>query len=369
VWTAYGQVKERLGQIQQPDDEEHAAAWDRLHLMCELLERHRKGGDGRRFTPAMLDVPSQQLDGMVSYLDQVVADPAVNGAALVTAAELADEVYTEMGAWPSLSEFDEMSAVVAAANAFIGAAAERQRDLEQRAEAAEASLQEAADRVDKAVEAAGDHGKAAVNEQLKSLSADIWNSTDAIVKSAEASRDQAAAALEEVQAHRVESGRIAAALARFAVAQDFARNARNKAIGGWIWDLLGVLVGAAGLYMLFEFLDDTEGDSNFTIAATRLGISATALGLAALCFRRGATNHQEARMSKRADLRVSTVRGFVANLDDDVQDSIREGMAERIYMLGDLGESSAHTSTGRSFQEILAAVRHRRGGTEADPPE
>ena len=150
-------------------------------------------------------------------------------------------------------------------------------------------------------------------------------------------------------------------LANRAVAKDYRKAALNKAVGGWIWDLLGLAVGGVPLVMLLIHFFQVDGRNATTESLTlaRIGISLAAVGLATLCFRRGSTNHAESRRAKRADLRLTTVHPFIANEDEDFKRAIVEGMAERIYLHGMLGEDVGDSDPS-VLEKLIQRVQQRR---------
>jgi hypothetical protein len=164
----------------------------------------------------------------------------------------------------------------------------------------------------------------------------------------------------QMQTLHTEGRRIVEAVASRAVAKDYQRNARNKSAAGWTWDFAGLVIGSVSLTLLLVHLFKSNAETISTeLALTRLAVSIAGLGLAGLCFHRAGGNHMESRRSKRADIRVSTVRAFIANQDIEFQDTIVEGMADRIY-LQDLLDSDESKYDSTLFESVRARIRARR---------
>jgi len=129
----------------------------------------------------------------------------------------------------------------------------------------------------------------------------------------------------------------------------------------------GLGIGGGPLILLlihFFQVEPGAGTTSTSLTLSRVGISIAAVGLAALCFRRGTSNHKEARRAKRADLRLSTVHPFIANQDPDFQRAVLEGMADRIYLQGILDDAEADADPN-ILETALARVRER--GKEDEP--
>jgi hypothetical protein len=122
--------------------------------------------------------------------------------------------------------------------------------------------------------------------------------------------------------------------------------------------------------VLYHFLTVTNiGDNLAALTLSRVGVSAAAVGIAALCFHRGSQNHKESRIAKRTDLRVRTVRPFLANLEPEVRDAVIEGMADQLYLQGKmetLGPEEGVDKEENLLSRYLKDRRLRKAITDGD---
>lgn len=154
-------------------------------------------------------------------------------------------------------------------------------------------------------------------------------------------------------------------LSERAIATDFGKQARNKAVAGWIYDIAAAATAGVPLVlMLIHFLEDnTSAGTAISVTLARASVTIGALVIAGILFSRGATNHREARKAKSADIRLGTLEAFISKLNDDDAAAIRQGMAETIYLKGTLAdEQSAEHS------QLMSTLLDRRKKTERNPP-
>lgn len=378
LWSLVDQLQDQLEQVAAPEDVDGADSLSRLQWVMGVLEAHRTNEDARGYTPTMLDTIQQRLSSSVqNNLAQYLADPTTYGSYLRTAADNVDAVLDQMGSWPPLSSKGAAIAAGQAAAAY-----------EKTSKAALSELVKARDKLNTdlkslAAEVAAEKAEldalrtryeenagTAITGKLDELTESFNDSVDATVngaadalKSAESSRS----ALEQMES---EGRTILEAVANKAVAHDYRENARNKSVAGWVWDGIGLVIGGTSLTLLLVHLFDKDaGTTTTSLALTRLAVSIAGLGLAALCFQRGSNNHLEARRAKRADLRLSTVRPFIANQDEEFQDTIVQGMADRIYLQGILDDATESNHDGSLYDLYLKRLRERRATAETAAEE
>lgn len=427
LWGAIATVKSHLDTAGLPTDPQMSAAYGRISRMVTTVEAYRDAENSKDlFTNTMLQSAYNAVTQyVVSPLAQYVQDPAAQAASLPNAADNVDTVYDELAKWPALSTRGRAVAAGQAAAQYeeastkaLGAFNDQTGELRTQLANLRSEFDEQVDQVRQSRVAEMETLSQAANQQLETLSVQIGglearveqhrekvealttsteanlqdqidtfeanaqqeisetiavelkairDKTDSTVAATRKSRDDVDTLHSEVAELTKQTRNTVEAFARRAVADDYQKNARNKSFAGWFWDIIGFAVGTVPLILvLWHFLaipDSPNSVANLTL--TRVGISAAAVGVAALCFHRGRQNHKESRLAKRTDLRIRTVHEFLANLDPDVQQAVLEGMADQIYLQGRL-DDPGDTSSGSEraernlLQKYLDKVIERR---------
>ncbi|MFI6673621.1 hypothetical protein [Kribbella sp. NPDC050470] len=341
LWALINQITGQLKSLALPDDADLADSLSRLHWLVETIDAHRQE-DPRRYSTHMLDNVHIHIAANVQpHLSRYALDPDGCAPCLRAAADGVDTVLEQLGIWPPLSQLHrqvaEAQQAVAAESVTLSA---YKRQLEK----------EIGDSLERQVSAATQNYRANLEELEETLMAAVLG----------ASRDLAS--LEEM---RGQGAKVLTALTQQAVADNYGKNARNKAFAGWTWDLLGLAVGGVPLVILLTHYFDSDSTilSSATVTLTRLWIALAAVGLACLCFTRGSVDHRESRRSKRADLRLRTVHAFIANQPEEVREAVLEGMANRIYLQGNL---ESHEDSGRATAELATYLARARSRRQAD---
>lgn len=374
LWPLVDQVNGQLQDLVTPTDVDGSDALARLYWVVELLRAHHENEDGQSYTPTMLDNVQRALAGNVQVqIGQYLADPDANVAYLRSAADQIDTVLDQMGSWPGLTPRGQAQAagrayaryVEATKSALESLSTERDelsaavQQIHQEVESERAALQQAKASFEETSDA---QVKAHLEELTGRYQDVVADSVDSVQRSAAQAQEQKA----KIVALTEQGSNIVAVVAQKAVADDYRKNARNKSIAGWIWDLAGLGVGGVPLILLlvhFFNVEPAAGTTSASLTLSRVGISIAAVGLAALCFRRGTSNHKEARRAKRADLRLSTVHPFIANQDPEFQRAVLEGMADRIYLQGMLDDAEADADP-TILEAALVRVRQREKDDE-----
>ena len=365
LWALINQIAGELNGLALPDDVELADSLSRLQWLVETIDAHRQE-DPRRYSTRMLDNVHIHIAAHVQpHLSQYARDPDGFAPHLRTAADGIDAVLEQLGTWPPLSPKGAGQAARRAHSqceasmkvSLEALQADRDQLLRQVEDIRQAVAvtitqykgeleKEIKDSLERQISAATENYRANLDELEETLMTAVLG----------ASRDLAS--LDEM---RSQGANVLTALTQQAVADSYGENARNKAYAGWTWDLLGLTVGGVPLVILLAhyFSSDSNVLSSTTITLTRLGIAVTAIGLACLCFRRGSVNHRESRRAKRADLRLRTVHGFIANQPEEVREAVLEGMANRIYLQGNLDGDDDHDAGRVELATYLARSRAR----------
>ena len=368
LWALINQITGELKGLALPDDADSADSLSRLQWLVETINAHRQE-DPRRYSTRMLDNVHIQIAANVQPdLAQYARDPDGCAPHLRTAADGVDAVLEQLGTWPPLSPKGAGQAARRAYSRYETAMkvslealqADRAQLLRQveairRAVAAESvTITEYKRELEKGIKDSLELQVSAATENYRANLDELEETLMTAVLGA--NRDLAS--LEEM---RHQGANVLTALTQRAVADSYGKNARNKALAGWTWDLLGLAVGGVPLVILLAhyFSSDSSILASTTITLTRLGIALTAIGLACLCFIRGSVNHRESRSAKRADLRLRTVHGFIANQPEEVREAVLEGMANRIYLQGILEGDGNHDGGRVELATYLARARAR----------
>lgn len=377
LWTVLDQTRQQLNDIEMPSNVDGADSLARMIWLAELLQAHRENDDIRGYTPTMLENVHRMLAGNVqNQLIQYMADTDTYAANLNTAAQQVDSVLDQMGTWPPLppkraaiaagrrySKYEQatnaaLQTLTVQRDELLASLSEMRRTIE----LDKASLQTALTQFESEADAA-------IQERLEEVSSKYLSEVKDSIESINTDRGAASDVRSELTQMSHEGKNILEAVANKAVANNYRRNARNKSIAGWFWDVFGLVIGGASVTLLLVHLfDENAADTSTALALTRLAVSIAGVGLAALCFQRGGGNHKEARRAKRADIRLSTVEPFIVNQDDEFKDAIMEGMADRIYLQGILDtEDSSHDAS--LYEQALKRVRERKRTAARDAAE
>lgn len=374
LWTVVDQLKADLSEVTAPSDVDDSDALSRIQWLIENLDSHRANEDARAYTPTMLDTVQRQLAGnILPPLAQYIADPPAQSVQLRTAGTNVDTVMDQMGTWPSLTSKGAAIAAGQAAASFEKASQaalaklSNDRDtLASKVAEITAELNTAKTDMERAkIEFTGT-SQTLLEERLTEVSTSFKDGVADALREVEASLARASTLADQIAELEKQGRNIVEAVADKAVAHDYRENARNKSMAGWVWDVLGLLVGGTSVTLLLVHLFAENSPTTTTsLALTRLAVSIGGLGLAFLCFNRGSTNHVESRRAKRADLRLSTVKPFIANQDPEFQNTIVEGMADRIYLQGIL-DDDVPSQDGSLYERALKRVQDRKARRAAE---
>lgn len=336
LWDTIQKMQEQLDGLQRPPEPDAAQAYARLLKVTAQLAAHREQDPSLYPANALAQLASA-ISQPASYLSQYVGDPDVP-ASLVSAASASvlDPVVSAMASLPALPHQGQASAAGRAAATFEKASREALGELEARLGDLDSEMQQVSQQLNVVSKSAAQQVTGAIEQAEREAREEQrveWREQLAEVTDA---THEARANLMELAEIKTQASSIAAALADKAVAKDYAANARNKSIAGWVWDVAGAGVGLWSLILVARHLFGTTNEPTIQIALARLALSMAGIGVAALCFARARGFHREAQISKRAHLRVTTAGGFMANMDEVTREAILQGMAERIYMRGEL---------------------------------
>lgn len=425
LWRTVDELTQLVYEIKTSSNPEIAQSLIRLVRLCETLRQHRDAESKDLYTSTMLqNVHSTLTNYVLSQVQHYLQNPGGYESSLITAGENCDSVYDQLAIWPALTSKGNAIAAGQAAAQYVTASTKALKSLEASTQNTGSSVADLSDRVTSLGDdiekyrerlttleseysaqytelhdnAASDYAELATTskEQYNDLSSStstrladsiskfeesakeetetritdaidsLKNSVHSTVLNIEEAETTAGEKLGRIKTLTTETENLVSSFVRKAVAEDYQKNATNKSVAGWIWDILGFLVGAIPLgVVLGHFLAiDNTSETSTSITLSRIGISIAAVGVSALCFHRGSLNHKESRRAKRTDLRVRTVHQFIANLDPEVGKAVLEGMADRIYLQGILD-----TDDGQHDDSLLKQFVLRRTARQGQTSE
>lgn len=365
LWAKLTTLRERANNAERSED------WNELDALQYLLNALDNALSRRHKTPALLvprpllETTSTVFDAMSVAFDNWQAESAdwsdMNAA---TAAFL-----QVIAAWPALTS-DVAAENVVTATARVNettaaaiAAVEKQRDE------LVTNLQTLAEQTEALTEAVG-----AQKTELDGALVEFG--TDSAVKLATAGEEwttertkQTEAAQEELEKLRGlehEARELVHAATSSVVATDYGKYARNKAIAAWICDIAAAVIGAAGVGAILVHLyrEGVAVDGNVGLSLTRLAASLGTLGIAALVAHRGHDHHAEGRAAKRTDLALRQVGPFIANLRPAEREQITVELTDRIFIKGELSESTEDGSS--SLWDRIQEARAKAKAAEVE---
>lgn len=344
LWEVLKEFETRLAALRRPTEANEAESYDRLTWLAIQLAEHRDTSDPNGYVINLLgNVQGSLQSQILNHLTDYEASPDTNQPSLNAAAESVDSLVEQMSSWPPLSPRGQAQAAGRLYSQFaantekaMASIQTRRADLETSLGVLTAQVQAEKETLERVREEFRESSKAETKAHLEKVTADYEAEISGSVGRIESFEKDARDHTTNIEELDKKSANIASAVAQRAIATNYGENARNKAVSGWIWDGIGVVVGGAPLVIMLIHFFQVSPDSQTTLplSLTRLGISLGALGLATLCFQRGRSNHKESIRSKRAELRISTVEPFITNLHPEFQAALMEGMADRIYLQG-----------------------------------
>lgn len=359
IWPIVDAIRSAIAIDRMPADSDLADAVSRLQWLVEVLAEHHDVEDARPYSVGMLDRVQSGLTNIQTNLAQYETDPETYRSSLQVAADQVDLVLDGMNGWPQLTaRAAAISAGIAASN-YEKASKAALADLESRV----SGLSEASDSLKTDFATFLETQRAEDEESFESF---INSEKTKLSELAEQLAGDAAVGREkkdQLDSMEQQGRKVLEAVATRAVARDYAENARNKAVAGWIWDVLGLLVGALSVgFLLYHLFANDAPTGSVPLALTRLAVSIGGVGIAALCFHRGSGNHAESRRSKRAHIRLSTAGPFMVDQDPVFRDAVLQGMADRIYLQGILDDEGGGRFDASLLDTLIARVKRRGVG-------
>lgn len=365
LWAKLATLRERAHEVERSDDSNEIDSL--LYLLAALdnvlSRRHR--------TPPLL-VPKPLLESTSVSFDAMSTtfDNWQAGSVDFTSMDAATGAFLQIiAAWPSLAS-DAVAETVVSATARVNEVSEAAIEaVGLKRDQLTTSIDDLETKVVSVTEAV-ETQQTKLDEALSNFSVASGEKLTAVEEDWTAERERQTTAADEVLGRlsglEGEARELVHAATSSIVATDYGRYARNKTIAAWTCDIAAAVIGAAGIgaILLHLYREGVEVDGNVGLSLTRLAASLGTLGIAALVAHRGHDHHVEARAAKRTDLALRQVGPFVANLPPDDRERIVVELTDRIFIKGELGESSE--GEGETLWERIKAGRERANAAGAE---
>lgn len=405
VWGALEELNKHIETLPEALTPEDLDATERIVFLAAQIAEHKDGADTVKalYTQSMLDRLDTTLTNEVNcHLSEYLGDPENKYDDFTSAATCADDAFDILASWPALPKTNQASAAGRAYSQYRKAAEsalqllnESYESLREETDQLRASLSQIQancgavegkvvsslegkeEEYSDALRRVEESGREAYEKQLDKIKVEAEDLFKTIDDQAYAQQAVMEETVKTAKGHEVAAKesresceRSAKWLADRAVATDFGRQARRKSAAAWTYDILAIIVGGVPLgALLVNFLQTHDANGNaVTLSLTRLSITLALLVIAGYLFSRGALNHRQARASKSADIRLGTVEAFISRLSVEEAAAIRRGMAENIYLRGQLAEEEGDHNVGNPLMGLFS--RHEKDAkAEAKPDE
>ncbi|WP_156380599.1 MULTISPECIES: hypothetical protein [unclassified Rhodococcus (in: high G+C Gram-positive bacteria)] len=365
LWTVVDDYSTKLESVPVADGSPELDSIVRLKSVLQHLREHQESGTSDLISEQMLASTQSALAQVISVLTTYLNDPISYANYLKSAADQLDQVLDQLAKWPPLPAQGQARAAGRTFKEHDKAARDALDDLNnyyqklkeknenlmaefeslksqigQTLENTRVSLEEREGEYSEAVRLVELSGQEAFDRAIARDLSDRVTQIENVVQRSDEQLLRAESAAKKAEEHRDSSEVAASWIAEQAVATDFGRQARNKAVAGWFYDILGAVTGGVPLILLLvHFLNDSTVDGNaFSVSVARASVTIAALVIAGYFFSRGSTNHRQARNSKSADIRLRLLEAFLARLGEEEAAEVRRGMAETIFLRGKLSD-------------------------------
>ncbi|SDH07585.1 hypothetical protein SAMN04515691_3428 [Leifsonia sp. 98AMF] len=377
LWVEVANCRGLVNSIElDPGDRNEQDALAHIGMVLELLEKRHEETDPREVTSSMLARTHQATLQWNNALVNV-RDHSWNAT---DAIDEADAVLDTLASWPPMKPARYLAGIGSATEAFQNRVADMLEDVTQRYDTLVLKLEGMAEdetklrssidaekqRISEAIADFKTVSKTAVDELIAEENQRLAEARERETRERSRYTAEAQNALDQLRKHEETARDTVHATTASAVATDYGKYARNKAVAAWVCDIGAALIGAVGVAaILFHlFTLNPNADTNLGISITRLAASLGALGVAALLGKRAAQHHRESRAAKRTDLALRRVMPFIVNLPADEQELIVLDFTERVFIRGELDESQP-TSGARALRERVADMRRRKSDQPA----
>lgn len=289
--------------------------------------------DIRNWIPSYVDAIDSAIDDCMRIISSEW--PANNGRAITDIVESVRDSYleeTESRLEEARSEADKVS--------------ELKRQFEVAKDEIESRIEELRELFENAV----DETKTNLDEQRESLSSKFESEVDERAGLAEEKLDsieqEFTQSLQRIKGETEgileEVKNTANAISGTAMTTDYAKYAKDKEIAVWIYDVLAILFAVAGIALVGFALTGLQVDAT-SASVFKLAVSVASFTVSGFLFKRGTSNQREAKAARRTELTLREYSPFIANLSDDEKRGITNGIAERIFIKGEIGDRDDKT--------------------------
>lgn len=176
-------------------------------------------------------------------------------------------------------------------------------------------------------------------DQFAGLLADTREESEALFEefrnAGEAQRDEATGQadllLESLRNHLAEAEKVVGAVAQTGMAGGFQKVADRAKKQMWLWQVITVAAMIGFIVVVAMFLPETGPSFSWPSTIKRILISLAFGALAAYGAREAGRQAEQERRNRQLELEIASIGPFMAALDKEKQDLIRERMTDRMF--------------------------------------
>lgn len=225
---------------------------------------------------------------------------------------------------------EELQKVVTAKDAAIVTLTEQIEDLKDTIAVEKAAVSAQATRLDTALTTNNTAFTTKMTEWQESLDSDRKEVKKTAEEQLLASRKEAKQHVSKLEELEEQSRKLTEATARNSISTEYGTHAKQQNKTATIWSVCAVGLAVGGLIALFFMI---QGITNLTPAEAiwKTSVSALTLAIATYMGREAAGHHKDARDAKRMQLDLNALEPFLANMNEDTAQNLREQFAKQIF--------------------------------------
>lgn len=258
---------------------------------------------------------------------------------------------------------EELQKVVTAKDAAIVTLTEQIDDLKDTIAVEKAAVSAQATRLDTALTTNNTAFNTKMTEWQESLDSDRKEVKKTAEEQLRTSQNEAKQHVSKLEELEDQSRKLTEATARNSISTEYGTHAKQQNMTATIWSVCAVGLAVGGLIALFFMI---QGITDLTPAEAiwKTSVSALTLAIATYMGREAAGHRKDARDAKRMQLDLNALEPFLANMNEDTAQNLREQFAKQIFSrpLANSKENSGFTwlpdgssgATGSKSKEVVA---------------
>lgn len=225
---------------------------------------------------------------------------------------------------------EELQKVVTAKDAAIDTLAEQIEDLKDTIAAEKAAVSAQATRLDTALTTNNTAFTTKMTEWQEYLDGDRKESKATGEQQLLANQNEAEEHVGQLKELEEQARKLTEATARHSISTEYGTHAQKLSESANKWSISAVVVAVAGLIVLVVMM---SGIQNLTAAEAiwKTSVSALTVAIATYMGREAAGHRKDARDAKRMQLDLNALEPFLANMQEDTAQNLREQFAKQIF--------------------------------------